>query len=414
MIAEAEYQGREGGEMMHRLNASFETFIGVTEELKLAYDRLRERADAMDLKLKDANRSLSEKVMELDGLTERLNDLIQGMPSAVVAVDEGNRITHFNRKAERMLGLDAGQVKGRRLEEVDELTEVLLLSGGGESGEERTVHTPGGRRLVVASQLAALSDALGRPEGRIEILTDLTETDRLRREVHRLDTLAALGEMAAAVAHQIRNPLNGVEGFASLLNRRLDGEGGCEDTRRFAANIVHGVREVNAVINGMLMLTKSDPLKRHAVDLDALLRETAGDLKRAREDARIELDLKLKGRSIPADGLKLKQVFLNLGHNALEALVPGRPGRVRFRTRWTRAGAEVRVADSGRGIGAQTAGRIFEPFYTDRERGTGLGLCVAAKIVTLHGGSIRFRSLPGVGTVFKILLGHEAPGGNHD
>lgn len=402
MIAETEYS--PGNEMVHRLNASFETFIGVTEELKEAYDRLRERADAMDLKLKDANRSLKEKVLELDGLTDRLNDLIQGMPSAVVAVDAAGRITHFNRIAEQTLGLGAGEVKGRRLEEVEPLSHMLLMGGNSASkpGEERGVEAPDGQSLVVTSRIAELNDAKGAPAGRIEILTDLTETDRLRREVHRLDTLAAMGEMAAAVAHQIRNPLNGVEGFASLLQRKLKDEDGSDDARRFAGNVVQGVRQVNAVISGMLMLARSDSLQLHDVDLDTLLEETARELDD--HDARISLDLNLGGRSIRADGLKLKQVFLNMGHNALEAMEQGRRNEIRIRTRWNGERPEIRIVDSGRGVEQAKDGKIFQPFYTSREQGTGLGLSVASKIVDLHGGAIRFRSLPGVGTVFKIQL----------
>jgi PAS domain S-box-containing protein len=398
----AETEPVRSNEMMHRLNDSFETFIGVTEELKQAYDRLRERADAMDLKLKDANRSLKDKVLELDGLTNRLNDLIQGMPSAVVAVDAGGRITHFNRIAERTLGLEAGEVKGRSLKRVEPLSKVLLMGNdaAAKPGEERDVETLDGRRLVVTSRIAELNDAKGRPAGRIEILTDLTETHRLRREVHRLDTLAAMGEMAAAVAHQIRNPLNGVEGFASLLHRKLKDENGSADARRFAGNVVQGVRQVNAVISGMLMLARSDSLQMHDVDLDALLEETASELEG--NGVEIRLDLNLKGRSIRADGLKLKQVFLNMGHNALEALEEGRRRAVRMSTRWNGEGPEIRIADSGRGI--RKAGKIFQPFYTSREQGTGLGLSIASKIVDLHGGAIRFRSLHGVGTVFKILL----------
>jgi two-component system sensor histidine kinase AtoS len=260
------------------------------------------------------------------------------------------------------------------------------------------------------------------PAGRIEILTDLTETDRLRREVHRLDTLAALGEMAGAVAHQIRNPLNGVEGFASLLHRRLAGEGGGgEDALRYADKIAHGVREVNAVIQGMLMLAKSEPLALRPVRIDRLADDVVENLRSAAEAAEspVEFQVKSGGEAgeIAVDALKLKQVLLNVAHNAMAALPEKGRRIIRISTAQRKAGAVIRVTDSGRGMSAQQASKIFRPFYTTREEGTGLGLAVASKIVDLHGGAIGVRSIPGCGTTFRIELpGCDAagqPGDDH-
>lgn len=401
--------------MILRLQQSFETFIGVTEELKEAYDRLRERADAMDLALQEANQDLSEKVLELDGLTRRLNDLLQGMPSAVVAVDRSGTVTHFNRAAEKLLGLEADDVLGMPVTAEGALRGLLLLGTMTDdratpaAGDERAVAMPDGRRVVVSSRIAELTDAQGMPAGRIEILTDLTETDRLRREVHRLDTLAAMGEMAGAVAHQIRNPLNGVEGFASLLQRRLTrGEEAGADTIRYAEKIVLGVREVNAVIQGMLMLAKSEPLDRRSVDMEELTREVADRFAEPEEPAGASVKVRFRSGTgpaiVPADALKVKQVLLNLVHNALTA-ADGREGaQVRLSARRLRDGAAVRVCDNGPGMDAEAVRKIFRPFYTTREDGTGLGLAVAFKIVELHGGRIRVKSIPGCGTVFKIVL----------
>ncbi len=402
----------EGQEMIGRLNQSFEPFIGITEDLKTAYDRLRERADAMDLKLKQANVRLSEKVRELDALTRRLNDLLQNLPSAVIVEDGSGHVTHFNRAAERLLGVQAEEAVGLRLEGSGAFEGVLLLSGGsagGHAGEERSVLIRDGRRLVVTSCIADLEDAAGRPAGRIEILTDLTETDRLRKEVHRLDTLAAMGEMAAAVAHQIRNPLNGVEGFASLLVRLLEqGEPSARDALRYARYIVQGVRDVNAVIHGMLMLARSEPLRIQPVSLDGLVRETLKSLEPyldpSETSAEIELRCGAEEVWVHGDHLKLKQVCLNLVHNAIEAMRERGPGRIRISTRRQGDRAELRVADTGRGFDPETAGKVFQPFFTTRDNGIGLGLSVAAKIADLHGGRLAVRSIPGTGTVFKLTL----------
>jgi signal transduction histidine kinase len=321
--------------------------------------------------------------------------------------------------AEKLLKLKTEEVKGKRLDEIEPLNGMLLLSlpeegwPPGGSDEERVVMTRQGDRLVVTSRMAHLGDAQGRPAGRIEILTDLTETDRLRREVHRLDTLAAMGEMAAAVAHQIRNPLNGVEGFASLLQRTLARE---EENRegalRFAGHIVQGVRQVNAIINGMLMLSKPDALHPSRLCLNDLLQEVLAELKTTAKDlgidARIELRHPGAALWILADGLKLKQALLNIGNNALSALKA--PGRGGLRMTLDKKGGwiRIRVADSGAGMTPEVATKVFRPFFTTREDGVGLGLSVATKIVDFHGGGLSVRSLLGRGTVFKMVFNSRA------
>ena len=408
-------------EKIHRLERSFHSFIGVTEQLKGAYERLRLRAEAMDLKLRDANRTLSEKVDELDDLSRRLHGLLQGLPSAVVAVDREGRVIHCNRAAEELLGVDAGEVTGSEVADSEVLAGALVLARtpgrctAPLEGEERTLLTRDGRRLVVASRLSELTDGEGRSAGRIEILTDLTETDRLRREVHRLDTLTAMGEMAANVAHQIRNPLNGVEGFASLLvralqARRSDGESDAttEKSLRYGRNIIRGVREVNAIITGMLQLAKPDQLLLKALNLDALVTETAAGVREAQESSGRVVDLEVnpgaRGVWITADGFKLKQVLSNLIHNAIEALPAEGRRLVRVTTRRRGDRIVIDVADTGEGLSPDDMGKLFRPFFTTRETGTGLGLAVASHYVELHGGGLRARSRPGRATVFRIAL----------
>jgi signal transduction histidine kinase len=324
-----------------------------------------------------------------------------------------------------MMGFASKAVMGERLDRIDALKRVLLLGQDkenwprGGAGEERMVVDGEGRRRVVSSRIAALKDAHGAPAGSIEILNDHTETDRLRREVNRLDTLAAMGEMAANVAHQIRNPLNGVEGFASLLQRTLerDEDRVRPDAARYARNVVHGVREVNSIINGMLMLARGDRLQIRPCNLDLLMAEVVEDLRTTL--SRMGLDAKILFRpgmgdgQVSCDWMKLKQACLNLGHNALEA-VAGRERRtIRISTRFRGDQAVIRVTDTGKGMDKDTAAKVFRPFFTTRDRGTGLGLSLASKLVDLHGGRLCVRSLPGIGTTFKIELKGRLSGGRN-
>ncbi len=420
MIAEPEVKktaGREeeSHEMINKLNNSFEMFIGITEDLREAYDSLRERADAMDLKLEDANHSLSEKVRELDGMTRRLNGLLQSLPSAVVAVDRHDRVIHFNRAAEMMLNMRSEDLFGKKLESVEGIEDLLLLCRDPKDGtcgdveNERTIMTRGNRRLVVTSRISQFKDAAGNHAGRIEILTDLTETDRLRREVHHLDTLAAMGEMAAEVAHQIRNPLNGVEGFASLLKRSIvRKDAGGKDPAGYAGKVVEGVREVNAIINSMLLLARKGRIEPEPVDLNAIAKDTVEELRSAAQSRGIDADIRWKKENraewVAGDALKLKQACLNIGFNALESLTPEKCSSIRISVNRSGNKVRFRVTDSGVGMDKETASKVFRPFFTTRNRGTGLGLPVAAKIVDLHNGCLSVRSISSVGTAFKMEL----------
>jgi signal transduction histidine kinase len=170
------------------------------------------------------------------------------------------------------------------------------------------------------------------------------------------------------------------------------------------------VREVNAIINGMLMLARPDQLELKAVNVDQLLKEVVESTKRVKESTGIEAEISFRpnarGVWITGDELKLKQAFLNVVHNALEALTQEGKRKVRISSRRVRGGSgiQVLVTDTGRGIPPESAEKLFRPFFTTRERGSGLGLSVAAKFVDLHGGHLSARSLPGRATVFKIDL----------
>jgi len=168
------------------------------------------------------------------------------------------------------------------------------------------------------------------------------------------------------------------------------------------------VREVNSIINGMLMLSRPDQVEVKAICLDNLLSDVVESVKRVVEstgiDAEVEFRPGAKGAWITGDDLKLKQVFLNIAHNALQALAQQSVRKVRISSRRTGDFIKVLVSDSGKGMQPETMEKLFEPFFTTKETGTGLGLSVAAKFVDLHGGRLSARSILGKATVFKIEL----------
>jgi PAS domain S-box-containing protein len=348
----------------------------------------------------------------------RTNDLIlESIGSALVAFDEVGRITLFNGAAEKILGLAARGARGRRVEEVfdgdDPLRRLAVeLRERGASRGRTEVERPGGdgeaRWLGVSGSV--LRDATGHPRGGILLVDDLTETRRLREAMGLKDRLSAVGEMSAGIAHEIKNSLHSLLGYANLLKDDASGE-----PPAAVGGILEEVRSLEGLAKGILEFSRPSRLVRAPVDLNRLVRETveaAAEPARARGvDVRLDLDEALP--PVAADGESVKRAFLNCAINAVEAMQGG--GTLTITTRPAEVlGAEgggeparaVRVGfrDTGPGIPPADRARIFTPFFTTKREGHGLGLALVHKTVTDHGGRVQLHSRERVGTEFVILL----------
>jgi signal transduction histidine kinase len=233
------------------------------------------------------------------------------------------------------------------------------------------------------------------------VFEDVTELRHLAEQAQRADRLKQLGEMAAGVAHEIRNPLNGIEGFASLLVRDLP-EG--DKRRRYAELIVAGVRDLNATVTGLLEFTRPRRIERRQHD-PAELALAVVELIRADATTGVSIrvvDLWRGGGTVAVDGAQLKQVLINLVRNAVQAarsvvevrIEPGAEG-----------GAVVfTVDDDGPGVPPEDRQRIFTPFFTTKDHGTGLGLALAHTIVSLHGGTMEVGDAAMGGARFRVVV----------
>lgn len=238
-------------------------------------------------------------------------------------------------------------------------------------------------------------------EKRIEELNaELAEKNRAM-ERHR--RLAAMGEMAAKIAHEIRNPLGSISIFASLLEREfVEEEAG---KKRLAGHITKGVKALDNILSNMLLFTNSPPARLKPVNIAEVI-EDALLLTRGREKGDVRIDMDCEALAfVEGDGGLLRQLFLNLFLNALDAMEDG--GTLGIKGRMTQGGAsgfEAEVSDTGCGIAPEHLDRIFDPFFSGKERGTGLGLPIVASVVSAHGGTIDVRSKAGEGTVFTVTL----------
>lgn len=367
------------------LQQAFEQFTKSTATLEAAYQQLQARVDSLDRELEQKNRQLAFT-------TDYLNSVLDSMSDGVVAIDTEGRITTFNRAAEAILGYTAGSIVGAAYADV-----FGRPFGDSERLTAVDMKTQSGAFIPVTERISPVADKDGRQIGRVKVFQDLSEIEYLREQIRRKDRLAAIGEMAATVAHEIRNPLGGIRGFAALLERDLTDN---EDAQRLVQKILAGTRNLDRVVNELLEYTRPIELRKARCDLAELVESAAGLAGISGKCLQIESDL--PAGAIAADADRLRQVFLNILLNAWQSTGPD--GTIQVAINENGEDAVVTVADNGPGINAEDLDRIFFPFFTTKEKGTGLGLAVAAKIVETHGGVITAQSTRGSGATFVVRL----------
>jgi two-component system sensor histidine kinase FlrB len=327
-------------------------------------------------------------------LSERLAVLMGALPAGVVVLDRQGRVEQLNRAAEFLLGEG---LLGRQWQTVA----ALLLP----------TETPGEMSLELADgvhRLAVSETALGSGEGRILLLQDVTETHRMRRAAERNERLAAMGEMVAGLAHQLRTPLAAALLYTGNLRQP---ELGPLERMKVAERAIERLRYLERLIRDMLLFARGDSLGRQDFDVGELVAELVHTLEPLAKARQIVFQSRCDcaGAVIHGDRKALGGALTNLLENAIQATAAG--GTVSCEVqRASRpalsGGGELRfiVRDSGRGIDPELQARLFEPFFTTRAEGTGLGLAIARGVARGHGGDISLESSPGVGSAFTLTL----------
>ncbi|HEX2254811.1 MAG TPA: ATP-binding protein [Thermoanaerobaculia bacterium] len=359
-----------------------------------------------------AERELEAKREDLADLQVLHRDIIQSISSGLATTDPGGRITSLNRAGEEILGASETELLGRPIQELVEPERWERLRSTpaqpGEAHRSEVELSRGDDTVYLGLSVSSLTDASGTHRGYNVVFQDLTRWHRLEQEVRMKDRMAAVGELAAGIAHEIGNPLAAISGSVQMLAAT---GGGDESQQKLLAILLKESQRLDRTIKGFLRFAR--PRERAAAEFDVarLLAENFELLRNSDEvGPGHELVLELDPPSVPivADRDQVSQIFWNLARNALKAMphggvlrVSGAPGPGVYR---------LRVHDTGRGMPAAQRSNLFHPFQTFFDTGTGIGMAIVYRIVQEHGGRIEVDSAEGAGTTILVELPRTASG----
>ncbi|OLE55202.1 MAG: hypothetical protein AUG51_04425 [Acidobacteria bacterium 13_1_20CM_3_53_8] len=344
---------------------------------------------------------------------ERFSDrIVASVPSGLVAFDAAARATVVNAPA-RLIVEANGDVEGQHVTillkhapALVEMVERCLRTGEVYRREEIVATTSEGRERRLGATVAPIELVESGSRGALCLLTDITEVTELREQVALKRNLESLGEMSAGLAHEFKNAMAALHGYAQLLLTLEQDEKG----RSAAAALLQEVRSLTAMVTAFLNFARPQPLDLSDVSLKELLDDCAGELSKLYSERRITLEIEGEFPNVRADEHTLRQALLNILRNAAEAINEDeRERRVTVRgssveddsgKRWV----VIKINDTGQGIPDSDLQRIFIPFFTTKTKGHGVGLALAHRVITDHGGSLTAANAPEGGAIFTIKL----------
>ncbi len=334
------------------------------------------------------------------------NNILDSLADAVITVDSRNLVSYINPAGRELFQCQAAEVVGKPYPalfrpEVNFSSPIVdtLQTGREHHGVEIDYPLPHRTPRVLAST-SVLFDGRGDPLGVVAIIRDVSERYALQRQVAQNERLALIGEMAASIAHELRTPLTSIRGFVQYLQGSADPA----EWQEYGNTIIREVDGLNRIVSELLDLVRPLPLHFVPTDLNALVEETLllarENVAKGRIDFLTEFDPALP--AIAIDRGRIKQVLLNILMNAIEAIE--RRGEIRIQTAAGDGKARVRIRDSGCGIPESWRERVFDPFFSTKSSGTGLGMAIARRIVEGHHGSIEIDSIEGQGSAVTLVL----------
>jgi len=358
-------------------------------------------AGLLNAKLRQVRVQLDRASGALENLQALHENIVESISSGFITTGLDGRVTLVNSAAMRLLELPAAELVNQPVREL--FLDPLPVPEAEHEHSEVRFAAPSGFRKTFRIRAAALTVSGPGTSGCVYVLDDLTEVRRLEREVRMQDRLAAVGRLAAAIAHEIRNPLTSIAGSVSMLSEVPELG---EEHRRLLEIVTRESQRLNAIITDFLAYSRGKQYKFASADLIPLLDDTLTLVEQRmiadQTGITIHRDFKSGHAHVLADGDRLKQVFWNLCENAVRAMKSG--GSLTVAVELHKADWQISFADTGIGMSPQQTEKIFEPFQSDFKGGTGLGLAIVYQIMQAHEGRVFARSRVGQGTTMVLRL----------
>lgn len=335
-------------------------------------------------------------------------EILDNMNSGFLIADAKGIIIAINKAACQILGLVEESVTGRHVEGIMRPTSGMecpitsaLRHGEDFSSYEFYAETRDKESALLGLTTNRIHDTYGQLTGLIATFTDLTEMAQMRQELQQQDRMAVVGELSAGLAHEIRNPVASIRGAADEM-RKTDDEA---MIKRLGSIAIRESDRLNEIVTSFLEFARDPSRPRDVVDVRELAREVYTDLKeKFTQGNKLEVFLYLPDGPCPVlcDPVQIRQVFMNLGQNALEAM--GAQGTLKITMKETAGPVECAFEDNGPGIPPDKIGRVFEPFFTEKPQGVGMGLAICMRLVNAHDGTIQAAARAQGGTVMTVRL----------
>ncbi|MBI1746760.1 MAG: PAS domain S-box protein [Acidobacteria bacterium] len=357
-------------------------------------------------------REVRRSVRELEQSDAFLAHSLFDSADAIIAVDMNNIITSWSKGAEVTYGYSEREVLGQPLEffvppdlkegkELEKIDEYLRKDGIVRNFQTERL-TKDGRRITVLLTRAMIKNEKGEMVGSSIIAKDITKIKGMERQLMRAEHFTILGELAASLAHEIKNPLGGIKGAVEVIRDELCNT---DPHKAILQDVLYEVNRIDKAVRDLLSYAKPRGPDFGEVELEAVLKRVISLTQKPLKEKNISIELSVGSHlsHIWADANQMEQLFMNLVLNSLQAI--DRAGTVSIKAvEYTGQGFEIVIKDTGRGIPTEIKDKVFQPFFTTKTEGSGLGLAICQHIVMNHGGFIDLKSTPGTGTAVRIWL----------
>ncbi|KKL99555.1 hypothetical protein LCGC14_1813260 [marine sediment metagenome] len=397
-------------ESMKHLAKAFALFSNESTRLENANVRLLNRFNKIKDQLERVENDLRSKVSDLDAASLYLNNILKNISQGILYIDLTGIVTTYTTKAQNILEIDEKKVLFNKYLDnfKDDFFGFSIKNALNFSMFPKTsyitINTKNAQKLIEI-KTSIVWDSPKNHRGIILLLKDLTDLQKLQIRANRNDRLNQIGQITNSIAHEIKNPLSSIRGFASLLYKDLEHTKPLQD---LVSYILDATKSLERVTNNVLAYTREVVIDIESIDISSLIKEIVKSIKideTFSENVKINLNLIDSSHFIPADRDLLKSAILNIIQNAYHAMDDR--GYLSISIIKNISSISINISDTGIGIEKKDLENIFTPFFTTKQSGNGLGLPQAYKIISAHLGTIDVRSIINKGTTFTITLPNE-------